>query len=122
MNLLISIHPAYVKKILSNEKKFEFRSKIFKKNVDKIYIYETIPKKKIIGYFKFEGYLEGTPEEIWDKCKKKSGVTEEFFFKYFKNKAKAYAIKINKFKKMEEISLPEKIKAPQSYKYIDYDF
>lgn len=119
MDLLISIHPVHIEKILSNEKKFEFRTKIFKKEIEKIYIYATVPKKKIVGYFEYEGYLEDSPEKIWEKCGKNSGITKEFFFEYFKGRKIAYAIKIKKFHKIEEVPLPNGIKAPQSYKYVD---
>ena len=47
MDVLISIKPKYVKKIISKEKKYEFRKNIFKKNVDTIIIYTTSPEKKI---------------------------------------------------------------------------
>ena len=46
MNLLISIKPEFVNKILANEKLYEFRKSIFKQKVDKIFIYSTYPVKK----------------------------------------------------------------------------
>ncbi|SKA11824.1 Predicted transcriptional regulator, contains an HTH and PUA-like domains [Cetobacterium ceti] len=118
MDLLISIHPIHIQKIISKDKKYEFRKQIFKQDIKKIYIYETRPKKKIIGYFKYEGYFVDTPEKIWELCGEKSGITKEFFFKYFNKKEKAYAIKINQFYQINEKSLPEGVKAPQGYKYI----
>ena len=51
MELLLSIRPEFVEKIISHEKKYEFRKRIFRKNVDKIFIYSSSPEKKIIGYF-----------------------------------------------------------------------
>lgn len=119
MNLLISIHPIYVEKILLNNKKFEFRRKIFKKDIKRIYVYATVPLKKVVGYFEYEGYLSDTPQRLWEMCKDFSGTTKEYFFYYFKDKDIGYAIKIGKFHKIKPIDLPNGIKAPQSYKYID---
>lgn len=79
-NVLISIKPKYVNEILSGEKKFEFRKKIFKQEVENIYIYSTSPKKKIVAKFKYNGFLEGTPLEIWEKTLKNSGISEKRLF------------------------------------------
>lgn len=51
MNLLLSIKPEFVDKILTHKKLYEFRKSIFKQNVDKIFIYSSYPVKKIVGYF-----------------------------------------------------------------------
>ena len=50
-NILLSIRPEYVEKIISGEKKYDYRTKAAKRNVDKIIIYETTPVKKVIAYF-----------------------------------------------------------------------
>ena len=43
MKILISINPKHVAKILSGEKKFEYRTKAAKKDVDSLIIYEKAP-------------------------------------------------------------------------------
>ena len=48
-SILLSIKPEYVEKILKGEKRYEFRRKLCQKEVDKIYIYETSPVKKVVG-------------------------------------------------------------------------
>ncbi len=40
------MNPEYVKKIISGKKKYEYRTKVAKQDVDKIIIYETTPIKK----------------------------------------------------------------------------
>ena len=125
LNLLISIKPKYVKEIINGIKKYEFRKRIFKKNVDKIYIYSTAPDKRIVGYFEYKGYLKDTPKCIWEKTVQFSGINEEEYFKYFDKKENAYAIVIDQLYLFEiPINPFEKIKdfvAPQSYKYVDGD-
>ena len=121
MNLIISIKPQFVEKILSGEKKYEFRRRIYTKEVEKIYIYQTLPDAGIIAYFTPGEIIKDTPQNLWDNFKDVSGTTEEHFLSYLHDKDKAYAIEITNLKIFDEPVIPEGIKAPQSYKYIDYD-
>lgn len=122
MNVLISIKPKYVKEIISGEKKYEYRKKIFKKDVDNIYIYSSAPEKKIIGYFEYNGFEKGIPHEIWESTKRSAGITEDEFKKYFNNKLIAYAIEIQNLVIYEKPKDPYFIygdfRAPQSFMYI----
>ena len=42
-SIVLSIHPKYVEQILLGTKKYEYRTRICSKSVNKIYIYETSP-------------------------------------------------------------------------------
>lgn len=79
MNLLMSIKPEFVKRILAGEKLYEFRKTIFKQNVDKVFIYSTDPDKKIVGYFEVGEIIRDTP----------TGVVE-FIFRSFGNLKKGF--------------------------------
>ncbi|WP_066675819.1 hypothetical protein [Clostridium septicum] len=125
MNALISIKPKYVEEIKSKNKRYEYRKNIFKKDIDKVYIYSTSPNKQIVGYFKYSGCLNGTPEEIWRITKDFSGIDETSYYKYFDNKECAYAIKIERLHIFKEPIDPKsrinKFVAPQSYIYLEGD-
>lgn len=121
MNLIISIKPEFVAKILTSEKKYEFRRRIYKKEVDKVYIYQTLPNPGIVAYFKPGEIIKDTPENLWSNFKDVSGTTEEFLLSYLHDKEEAYAIEITNLHVFETPIMPENIRAPQSYKYIDYD-
>lgn len=123
MKVLISIKPEFVEKIFSGEKQFEYRKSIFKRqNIDTIIIYETKPIGKIVGEIQFNEILVDTPQNIWNKTKEKSGISEKFFFEYFQNRNLAYAIKINKTIKYGKAINPKEegliFTAPQSFRYI----
>ena len=62
--ILISINPEHVAKILSGEKKFEYRTKAAKQDVDSLIIYETTPVKRIVAEAKILEVLELTPEAL----------------------------------------------------------
>ena len=83
MNLIISIKPEFVNKIISGEKKYEFRRRIYKKEVEKIYIYQTLPNSGIIGYFTPGKIIKDTPANLWNSLKDVSDTSEEFFMSYF---------------------------------------
>ena len=124
MNLLISIKPEFVRKIISGEKKYEFRRSIFRKEVDKIYIYSTSPEKKIVGYFKCNKIINDTPQNLWKNFKDVSGTSKESFFEYFKGKETGFAIKIDDlhvFDQPIDTNILYDFKAPQSFSYINED-
>ena len=124
MNLLISIKPEFVEKIISLDKKYEFRLSIFKRPVEKIFIYSTYPEKKIVGYFEFKELIKDSPINLWNKFSHVSGTTEEYFFKYFDGKEEGFAINIhnlNIFQTPIETSHIKNFRAPQSFCYIDED-
>ena len=90
MEALISIRPEHVERILSGEKKYEFRKKIFKQPVSRIYIYASSPQKKIIGYFDWAGFLSGSVEDIWIKTREYAGIAEADYQRYFAGRDSAH--------------------------------
>lgn len=122
MNLLISIKPEFVNKILANEKLYEFRKSIFKQDVDKIFIYSTYPVKKIVGYFEVGEIICKPPHELWNSLSDVSGISKKDFFKYYANSNEGFAIKIDKlhiFDEFIDMNEYENFKAPQSFCYVE---
>ena len=97
MNVLLSIKPQYVEKILNGTKKYEFRRSIFKKPVRRIEIYSSSPVQKLVGFFVPGKIVEDSPASLWERFHKGSGVTEEEFFTYFHKKETGFAIEIVDF-------------------------
>lgn len=65
MNVLLSIKPKYIEKIIKGNKRYEFRKSIFKKSVDEVWIYATSPTKKIVGTFVIGEIIKDTPANLW---------------------------------------------------------
>ena len=119
--ILISINPEHVENILNEVKKYEYRTKVAKSDIDSIIVYSTYPTKKVVAEVKIDQILKGTPEELWLMTFDKSGITKEFFDKYFKNRKVAYAYKLGEIKVFDqplELSDFGISHAPQSYVYI----
>lgn len=122
MNLLISIKPEFVKKILAYEKLYEFRKSIFKEDVDKIFIYSTYPVKKIVGYFEVNEIICESPQELWNSFSEVSGISKKDFFKYYAKSNEGFAIKIDNLHIFEEyidMSQYDDFRAPQSFCYVE---
>ncbi len=101
------------------------RPELDKQKIGHIYLYSTSPVKKIIAKIAIGDVMEGSPEVLWKKCKKHSGVSEQEFFSYYAEKQKAFAISIKNVEPLKNPIDPYiKIKnftPPQSYYYIKDD-
>ena len=122
MRVLLSIKPEFAFKIFDGSKKFEFRKVIFKKpNIKTVVVYASSPVQQVIGEFEIDDIWSFNPEAIWERTKKFSGISEDFFFEYFADRDIAHAIKIKKTKRYAKpLSLKDDFNAlpPQSYMYL----
>lgn len=122
MNVILSIKPQFVEKILSGEKKYEYRKTNFKRPVSRVYIYSSSPVKRIVAEFVLETVLSDNPIRLWEKTKDFSGIEKKCFFDYFGDRERAFALKIKKLRIYNQEYDPYKILpnfiAPQSYCYI----
>lgn len=119
---LISIRPKYVKRIVSGEKKYEFRKSIFKRTVKRIFIYSSNPQKRIIGFFDWSGSIIGDVNQVWEKTCHNSGISEEEYNLYFSKSNCAYAIKLDSLHIFKYAINPWEFsgfKPPQSFFYFD---
>jgi predicted transcriptional regulator len=115
--VLISVHSEYAKKIFSGEKKYEYRKQIWQdRDVDTVMIYVTKPVNAVVGEFKISRILRGTKNHLWEVTSKKSGVSKEFYDKYFMTKNIVFAIEIGKITKYK-IPIEITFHPPQSFMY-----
>ena len=120
-NIMLSIQPEYVEKIVNGNKKYEYRKQIAKQEINKIIIYESYPIKKIVAEATVEETIVLPKEELWNKTKDFSGITKEYYDSYFRNRKIAYAYKLGK---VEVYDKPKQLKdfglnyAPQSFVYV----
>ena len=119
MKVLLSIKPEYAEKIFSGEKKFEFRKTEFKKRMETVVVYATMPVGKIIGEFSIKKIHKDLPELIWQRTMNYSGIDESFFNEYYHGKDFAIAIEVDNPKLYDKPINPnekfQNFKAPQSF-------
>ncbi len=119
--ILLSIHPEFVNKIISGQKRYEFRKVKAKREPDKIIIYSTSPICKVIGEAEIEQIIVNSPEVVWDVTKSYSGINKAFYIDYYANRDIAIAYKLKNVieydqpKELEEFGIKA---APQSFIYV----
>ena len=72
--LLISIHPKFVEKILTGEKRFEFRKHIPSCEISHILIHATTPEKRLVAIAEVEQVLQAPPSVLWEQTKYAAGI------------------------------------------------
>ena len=121
MKVVLSIKPEFANKIFQGTKKYEFRRAIFKNpDVTKIIVYASSPVKKVIGEFEIEKVISHDLNTLWDKTKEFSGISKEYFFEYFTDKDRGFAIKIKKallFDSPRCLKADYNLVPPQSFSY-----
>lgn len=118
--IIISINPEHVNNIINGTKKYEYRTKAAKKDVNKLIIYETTPIKKVVAEAEIVEVLALDPNALWEKTREYSGITKNFFDEYFKDRKVAYAYKLGKIKVYDEPKALTEFglrAAPQSFAY-----
>ena len=119
--IILSIHPSHIEKILSGEKRYEYRKRI-PTDIRYIVVYATAPIKMIVALIKIDSILKGTPESVWEKTQKHAGISKDFFMLYFADHQDSYAIKFKTVFKLKTpkslMCLGNNIAAPQSYTYL----
>ena len=121
MKVLLSIKPEFANKIFEGTKKFEFRKSIFKKEVKTVVVYASSPLQQVIGEFEIECILHLELDTLWSITHMESGISEIFFYKYFDDKERGYAIQIKNVKRYDK---PKNLKEeynllpPQSFAYL----
>lgn len=119
--ILISIKKEYVDRIISGEKRYEFRKRVAKNDINKLIIYCTIPTKRVVAEAEIMDIIELSKEDMWNQTKEFAGINKEDFMKYFEKNNTAFAYKLGKITVYEHekelIEYGVKF-APQSFIYI----
>ncbi len=122
MDLLLSIKYKYIQQIELNNKQFEIRKKIYKKQVEYIYVHSSMRQKNIVGRFKPIKVIKKEPESIWNEFHSRLGVSEVEFQEYASNCQFLYLIQIDSYEKplrpVELEKVFERYQAPQMFKYL----
>lgn len=100
MKVVLSIKPEFANKIFDGTKKFEFRKAIFKnEKIKTVIVYSSSPVKQVIGEFEIERIINHDIDTLWGLTHQESGITEDYFYKYFADRLEGFAIQIKKAKK-----------------------
>jgi predicted transcriptional regulator len=121
--VLLSIKPEFADKILSEEKRYEYRRRPFRRaNITRMLLYATSPVGRVVGECRVDGILSMPKRDLWHSTRAQSGVTWQRFSEYFGDCACCYAIRVsNPQRYPEPLTLREASglsRAPQSFAYL----
>ena len=122
--LILPIKPVYANRIINGTKKFEFRRRLAKRHIEKIFIYCTFPSKKIVASVKVLNKISDTPSALWIKTKHSAGISKVEYNKYFSGCkiANAYELgEVEIFSNHMDLTDFGISATPQSYIYVDIE-
>jgi len=123
MSVLLSIKPEFAEKILSGEKRFEFRRVMPKRDVERVVVYASSPVCRIVGEFTVRRVMTATPGKLWKLTRTHAGIEKHFFEAYFMGRDEAHAFEVDEARRYDEPIDPRKLsrafRAPQSFVYLD---
>lgn len=120
--ILLPIKPQYANLILQGIKKYEFRKRLCKKEINTIYIYATAPVKQVIGEVEVVEKLIYDKEQLWQKTKSSSGLSYSEYQNYFCGMDIACAYRLGEYvlydvpKSLEDYGINYTV---QSFAYIE---
>lgn len=127
-DVLISIQPDFVAKILNGKKTIELRKKPFPANGGvRVWIYTTNPTSAIEASAFVENVDCDSPDNIWKRYQHKCGVSRADFDAYFAGATEAYGISITRPRKLQKKVKLDELKQlsggftpPQYYRYVEH--
>ena len=94
---LISIRPRFAEMIFAGTKTVELRRVCPKAEPgDLALVYVSSPAMELRGSFEVGKILTGSPSALWKKIGKRTGITRNEFFAYFRGKKVAHALVIKR--------------------------
>ena len=120
----LSIYPRYANKILSGEKRLEFRKSWAANDVTAFVIYATTPIQKIVGIAYIKQVHQGSATALWRLAReRRGGVSRRVLYDYFRSKPRGFAIEIESVRPCSHPLKPEEFlpnfNPPQSFMYLD---
>lgn len=126
MNVLLSIKPEFSEKILSGEKRYEFRKTRFSdpSEVETVYMYASSPVQQIVGTFSVVEVSGADPDTLWSKYGEAAGIDDRSrFMNYFSGTETGYAIEVEETTRLPQPVDPrtfiEDFRPPVSFQYVN---
>lgn len=92
-DILISIAAKYAEKIFAGEKQVELRRRAMRVAPGAtVWIYVKLPVGSIVGRARVEAVHASSPESLWRRFGRVSGLSKDEFFEYFKGVARGFAL------------------------------
>lgn len=124
--VLISVHPGYAEKILSGEKRLEFRRRWAARQVSRLVIYVTSPVQQIVAIAHVEEVHRGCKSHLWELAKNKGGgISRRMLFEYMEGRQEGVALELAQLAKFDDggmnpsLIFGKNFRPPQSFRYLN---
>ena len=122
----VSIKPEYAERILSGEKRHEFRRVPMRRDVGRVVIYSSSPDQRIVAVADVKKTVTASPSALWESTKAHAGIVRSDFREYFSGVRQGFAISLGAVKSLASALDPRDVRddfvVPQSFSYVDADF
>ena len=108
--------------ILAGTKKFEYRKRLAKGDINCLFIYSTYPIMKVVAKVEIVGTLSASPSALWEKTKAVAGISRKKYREYFHGCPVAHAYELGTIeiftpaKELQDFNISL---APQSFVYLN---
>ena len=123
MSVLLSIKPEFAEKILTGEKRYEFRRVVPKREVERVVVYASSPVCRLVGEFTVRRVVSAKPKALWRLARSHAGISKRYFDAYFKGREEAHAFEVEGVVRYDEPIDPKSLRRgfrpPQSFLYLD---
>ena len=122
---LISIRPCYAEKIVSGEKRIEFRRTWAIHPVRSLLIYSSSPVKCFVAIAVIKKITVGSPGALWTLSQTVGGgISRKSLFEYLAGKRQAFGIELTEVQTLLNPISPKELlgrnfRPPQSYYYLE---
>jgi predicted transcriptional regulator len=119
----MSIHPEFAARILSGDKRVEFRRRPAGREITHIVIYATAPVCAVVGVAEVQRIERGSPEVLWNSFRRVGGIDRSKFFGYFAGALEGFAYVLGRAQicaapiRLGKAGLP--VRAPQAFQYLE---
>lgn len=122
-SIILPIKPMYSDLILSYDKRYEYRKKLCVSNIKSIVIYSTSPISGLVGEVEVKNKIVMDKEQLWKMTSKLSGISKDYYDKYFAKTDIASAYELGNVIRYEKVIPLSEIGinyVPQGYVYYDF--
>ena len=123
--VLISIRPEFAEKILTGQKRFEFRRVWPAGEAFELVIYASAPAKTLVGSVRVSYVERGSRTAVWERTAVGAGITRSHFMRYTLGKMSVNALALTSATRfaapIDPKTLFAEFRPPQSFRYFGAD-
>ena len=101
---LFSIHRIYGDRIMSGEKKYEYRKRCPEWLISgcEVALFSSDSPETLLAMFEVGEILSGSPEEIWRLTGAAGGIDHDSYMRYYEGQSRAFALKIRNVRRFAD--------------------